>query len=385
MVGIREVSGFELSEIGTFTGVLRHLRLSKPAEYARRMTLPNSKGLRRLLRILVVFSAALATGLGFAGLLAWQMMVNMPGTSHSGPLPTLTEGQNQLKDELRSHVEHLASGIGLRSIYHPKELARAALYLKEQVGSYGYEVNEHSFPTRGSLTPNLEVTLKGTSSTLGGEIVVVGAHYDTTQRSPGADDNASGCAAVLALAKQFAGSPQARTIRFVLFPNEELPTGGTPEMGSWIYAKKCRADGDRIVAMLSLETIGYYTDAPDSQKYPPPLSSLYPSTGNFVAFVSRFQDRGLVKRCVGAFRDAAKFPSEGAALPEAIRDIGRSDHSAFWKEEYPALMVTDTANFRNPNYHRATDTVETVDFERLARVVDGLAGTIRRIAADVQN
>lgn len=334
--------------------------------------------LRKLLRAVLIFAAvAIASLIGFA-LYCHAAMIRMPGASFSGSLPAPTESQQQLAAELRETVAHLASDVGKRSIYHPRELAEAALYLKQQLGSLGYTVIDHSFPSKGSLTPNLEATLKGASHPE--EIIVVGAHYDTTQRSPGADDNASGCAAALSLAKRFADKPQPRTIKFVFFPNEELPTGGTPEMGSWIYAEKCKAAGDNIVAMLSLESIGYYTDAPDSQKYPPPLSSLYPSTGNFVAFVSRYHDRALVKQCVRAFRESAQFPSEGAALPEFIRDIGRSDHFAFWRCGYPALMVTDTANFRNPHYHRATDTPETVDCDRMARVVEGLQQVITELA-----
>ncbi|MFO0861452.1 MAG: M20/M25/M40 family metallo-hydrolase [Phycisphaerales bacterium] len=327
----------------------------------------------------VVMLALVFSGAGLLGY-AYSAMIAMPGTSFQGPLPTSTPAQARLAVELRATVERLASGVGLRSMYHPKQLAQAAMDLKEQLASLGFEVNEHSFPTKGSLTPNLEVTIPGT--TRPAEIVVVGAHYDTTQRSPGSDDNASGCAAIVALARMLKESPQPRTIRLALFPNEELPAGGTPEMGSWIYAKKARAAGDNITAMLSLEMLGYYSDAPGSQKYPAPLSSFYPSTGNFIAFVSNYDNRALVKRCVGAFREQASFPSEGAALPNAIRDVGRSDHWGFWKEGYPALMITDTANFRNPNYHRATDTPDTLDYDRMARVVEGLASVIKALARD---
>lgn len=334
----------------------------------------------RTFRVLALLACSLALFAFIAAAYFYSAMIAMPGSTFTGPLPPLTESQKQLATDLRTTVTHLASDIGKRSIYHPKELAESALYLKEQLAAAGYEVDEHSFPTKGSLTPNLEATLKGTSHP--DDIVVIGAHYDTTQRSPGADDNASGCAAILALARSFNDKPQPRTIRFVLFPNEELPTGGTPEMGSWIYAEKARADGDHIVAMLSLEMIGYYSDAPGSQKYPAPLSLFYPSTGNFIVFVSRFDDRALVKQCVGAFRSVASFPSEGAALPAVIRDIGRSDHASFWRIGVPALMVTDTANFRNPNYHSATDTPDTLNYLHAARVVEGLEGVIRALAAD---
>lgn len=335
-----------------------------------------------LRRVTIWFCALLSCCLLilFATLLyCYGSMISMPGSTFAGPLPPLTESQRTLAQDLRTTVTHLASDIGKRSIYHPKELAQSALYLKEQLQAAGYEVNEHSFPTKGSLTPNLEATLKGTS--LPNDIIVIGAHYDTTQRSPGADDNASGCAAILALARSFKDQPQPRTIKFVLFPNEELPTGGTSEMGSWIYAKKARASGDNIIAMLSLEMLGFYTDAPNSQKYPAPLSSFYPTTGNFIAFVSNYDNRALVKQCVSAFRTNAHFPSEGAALPNFIRDVGRSDHYGFGKEGYSALMVTDTANFRNPNYHTAKDTPDTLDYDSMARVVEGLEQVLKSLAA----
>ncbi|MBX3381604.1 MAG: M20/M25/M40 family metallo-hydrolase [Phycisphaeraceae bacterium] len=338
-----------------------------------------SPRIRRYSRLLAFVGASLTLFLIIAAGYFYFAMIAMPGSTFAGPLPPLTESQKALATDLRTTVTHLAATIGKRSIYHPKELAESALYLKEQLTAAGYEVNEHSFPTKGSLTPNLEATLKGTSHP--NEIVVIGAHYDTTQRSPGADDNASGCAAILALARSFKDNPQPRTIKFVLFPNEELPTGGTSEMGSWIYAKKARAAGDNITAMLSLEMLGYFTDASNSQKYPAPLSSFYPTTGNFIAFVSNYDNRALVKQCVRAFRAGAQFPSEGAALPNFIRDVSRSDHFGFGKEGYHALMVTDTANFRNPNYHSVKDTPDTLNYDSMARVVEGLRAVLINLAS----
>lgn len=338
-----------------------------------------SPRIRRYFRTLAFVGASLTLFLIITAGYFYSAMISMPGSTFAGPLPPLTESQSALAADLRTTVTTLASGIGKRSIYQPKELAESALYLKHELEALGFQVNEHSFPTKGSLTPNLEATLQGTSRP--NEIIVIGAHYDTTQRSPGADDNASGCAAVLALARSFKDNPQPRTIKFVLFPNEELPTGGTSEMGSWIYAKKARANGDNITAMLSLEMLGYYTDAPNSQKYPAPLSFFYPSKGNFIAFVSNYDNRALVKDCARAFRTNTQFPSEGAALPNFIRDVGRSDHWGFWKEGYPALMVTDTANFRNPNYHGPKDTPDTLDFDSMARVVEGLEQVLKSLAS----
>jgi hypothetical protein len=162
----------------------------------------------------------------------------------------------------------------------------------------------------------------------------------------------------------------------VAFVNEESPYAHTEEMGSWVYARRCRRRGENVTAMLSLETIGYYSDAPGSQKYPPPVGLLYPSKGDFIAFVGNTRYGGLVRQAVAAFRRHELFPSEAGALPEAIPSIGFSDHWSFWQEGYPALMVTDTAPYRYPYYHTSEDTVGQVDFERTARVVRGLKSVV---------
>ncbi len=305
-------------------------------------------------------------------------MIRMPGRSFRGSLPTLTDTQREIATDARRHVGELAASIGYRSTFHPRQLAHAAQYLKGELESLGYQVKDHSFPSRGSPAPNLEAVLTGT--TWPAEIVVVGAHFDSFQGTPGADDNASGVAGVLALAKMFANKPQQRTVRFVLFPNEEPPAFQQSDMGSLVYAKACRAANDRVVAMLSLETIGYYKQTPGTQKYPFPMALLYPSEGNFIGFATNFSNRELLKECVRVFRSSANFPSEGAALPEGIPGVGWSDHWAFWQVGYPAVMITDTALFRNPNYHTASDTMDTLDFDSMARVIEGVASVLLHIA-----
>lgn len=227
--------------------------------------------------------------------------------------------------------------------------------------------------------PNLDVTVPGTSRP--SEIVLIGAHFDTFQGTPGADDNASGVAATIELARRFADRPQPRTLRFAFFVNEEPPAFQTQDMGSWVYAKKCKAEGEQIKAMLSLETIGYYTSQPRSQKYPPVLAAFYPDRGDFVAFVGNVSSRSLVKQSIASFRARNVFPSEGAALPEGVPGVGWSDHWAFWQEGYPAIMVTDTAPFRNPNYHNVGDRPDTLDYGAMARVVDGLEAVILDLSA----
>jgi Zn-dependent M28 family amino/carboxypeptidase len=213
-------------------------------------------------------------------------------------------------------------------------------------------------------------------------VVVVGAHYDSVEGgTPGADDNASGVAGLLALARRFGKTPSARTLRFVAFANEEPPYFQTEEMGSLVYARGCAARGERVVAMLSLETMGMFSEAPGTQHYPFPFDALSPSTGDFLAFVGNVRSTKLVRDAVATFRRTRMLPAEGAAVPDLAPGVGWSDHWSFWQTGVPALMVTDTAPFRNANYHEESDTPETLDYRKLARAVVGLAAVIEALAA----
>jgi hypothetical protein len=311
--------------------------------------------------------------------LAGWTLLRLPGRSYRGPLPDADEPLRQLAADLRRRVTFLAEEIGERNVQRfPRELDRAAAYIEADLSEAGYEVRRQAYEVDGTTCFNLDVEIPGRARA--DEIVVIGAHYDTVPRSPGANDNGSAVAAMLSLARKFAESTPDRTLRCVAFVNEEAPYGHTEQMGSWVYARRCRARGEKVTAMLSLETIGYYTDAPGSQKYPRPIDLIYPSTGNFITFVGNTRYGTLVRQVVGAFRRAERFPSQGGALPEYFSDIGRSDHWSFWQEGYPALMVTDTANFRYPHYHTPQDTVDKIDFERTARVVRGLGGVIHELA-----
>jgi Zn-dependent M28 family amino/carboxypeptidase len=230
----------------------------------------------------------------------------------------------------------------------------------------------------GKICENIEAEVRGRERP--DDIIIIGAHYDSVQGSPGANDNASGVAATLALARRFADTSSACTLRFVLFANEEPPLFQTEHMGSRVYAKRSRERGENIVLMLCLETIGYYSDEPGSQHLLFPLNLIYPSTGNFIAFVGNVENGFLVQQLVGSFRQQAQFPSEGGALWDLIPGVGWSDHWAFWKEGYPAVMVTDTAPFRYPAYHSPADRPELVQYERMARVVSGLQAVIVEMA-----
>ena len=305
-------------------------------------------------------------------------MIRMPGRSHRGLLPPLTNKQRALTQELHFHVQTLAGQIGERNVFHHDRLVMAADYIRGTLAGAGYEVRLQPFEVAGKICENIEAEVRGRERP--DDIIVIGAHYDSVQGSPGANDNASGVAATLALARTFAKTAPARTLRFVSFANEEPPFFQTTDMGSCVYARRSRERDENIVLMLSLETIGYYSDERGSQQLLFPLNLIYPSTGNFIAFVTNVENGHLVQQLVGSFRQQAEFPSEGGALWESIPGVGWSDHWAFWKEGFPAVMVTDTAPFRYPAYHSNADKPELVQYERMARVVSGLQAVIVEMA-----
>lgn len=306
-------------------------------------------------------------------------MTGMPGSSWSGPLPPLTGKEQLIHDNLKRHIAALAGRIGERNVWRPEALAAAEAYIHKTLEDAGYAVNIQSFTSRGLTVNNLEAVLPGHGAA--DEIIVIGAHYDSVAGSPGANDNASGVAALLELARLLAGTTLPRTVRFVAFANEEAPFFYGDEMGSNRYAARARAQGERIEAMLSLETIGYYTDQLASQRYPFPFSLFYPDTGNFVGFVGNLSSRQLVRRAIGAFRASTPFPSEGVAAPSGMEGVHWSDHWSFWQAGYPAIMVTDTALFRYSHYHAATDTPEQLDYTGLARVTGGLVEVVGALAS----
>jgi Zn-dependent M28 family amino/carboxypeptidase len=312
---------------------------------------------------------------GYVGYATW-----MPGASFSGPRPERSPEREALQLRLRTHVEKLAREIGARNLDEPLNLRAARDYIGEVLAPFARSPEQlrlEDVGAAGGYAQNVILDIPGTK---GSSIVVVGAHYDSCGTSPGANDNGTGVAAALELAGRFSGTPAANTVRVVLFTNEEPPFFKRPGMGSRVSARNARSQGERIVAMLSLETMGYYSDSPGSQKYPWPLGLLYPSRGNFIAFVGDLGSRTLVHESIRSFREAVDFPSEGAALPSTFPGVDWSDHWAFRQEGYPAIMVTDTAVYRDPHYHQPTDTSERLDYEGLAVVTEGLERVIRRIA-----
>lgn len=301
------------------------------------------------------------------------VLIGLPGRSYRGALPPLTSEQVALRDRLIRHVEMLAGVIGERNIYRRGSLDRAAGYIEEQFASNGHRPASHEYDVSGVTVRNIDCALGAAAQ----NTLLLGAHYDSVTACPGANDNASGVAALLELSRLLAARGRTGQIRFVAFVNEEPPFFMTDLMGSRVYARRCRARGDNIDAMFSLETIGYYSTTPGSQQYPGPalFHRLYPETGDFIGFVSNFASRALLRRAGREFRRRASFPSEGVSAPADIPGIGWSDHWSFWQENYPAVMITDTAPFRYPHYHQRSDTPDKLAYDSFARVVWGLSET----------
>jgi len=279
--------------------------------------------------------------------------------------------------DLERYLEVLSGTIGERNLGAPESLEGAAVWIESTLsgGNIGYTVERHVYSVDGTEVRNLIAELPGTKRR--DEIVVIGAHYDTVPGSPGANDNGTGVAALLALARAFAGDPQERTVRFAAFVNEEPPYFQTEDMGSFVYARRCRGRKEKIAGMLALDTIGYFVDTAGSQRLPEGADDSFPVRGDFLAFVANEDSRFLADRAETAFQAASSVPAVTGVFGEGVPEAGWSDHWSFWQFGYPAVLATDTAPFRYPHYHRATDTAGRIDLERFTKAVKGLEGVIR--------
>ena len=303
-----------------------------------------------------------------------NQLMSMPGRSYAGALPPLTDAENEVSLKVKQHVEELATKIGERNADNMEQLNAAADYLEKGLQQSGYTVKSQEFAVGDKKFRNLIAELKGKSA----KTLIIGAHYDTASGSPGADDNATGCAATLELARLFANRQTEHSVRFVLFSNKE--TSIVADMGSKHYAEECREHADQLLGMISIDAIGYYADNAGSQKYPQPFQLFFPDKGNFVAFVSDTTSRPLLVDLIGLFRDdSTTFPSEGLTAPSFIRGVDWSDQRNFWTAGYSALMVTDTAPYRNPQYKKSGDLPATVNFDNTARVVVSLNRALQRL------
>jgi Zn-dependent M28 family amino/carboxypeptidase len=278
--------------------------------------------------------------------------------------PLLDNLQSHVKEIARPRDPYLANG----GHFYVQE------YIRQELAQWG-EVEVHEFQVRAKTHQNFILDLPNDTNTQKPPILI-GAHYDAVIGSPGADDNATGVAVLLELARIFAAEPGHYPLRLVAFDLEEYNL-----LGSFCYASKLRRQKQRLRLTISLEMLGYCDHNPGSQQYPPGLNFFYPSKGDFIALI------GNLPTLLDLIHISHHVKNTGIPcewLPVAIRglllpDTRRSDHAPFWDNGYSAIMVTDTANLRNPHYHQPSDTIDTVDFEFLTGVLKGLATGIRNI------
>ena len=264
-------------------------------------------------------------------------------------------------------------GFSPRNETHPENLDRAAAWIRRELEDAGGRVEDQPFKARGAVYRNA-IAHFGPER---GERIVVGAHYDAAGPYPGADDNASGVAGLLELARLLGETPPPAHIELVAFTLEEPPSFTSPAMGSAVHAASLKERGVALRAMIALEMIGYFTDAPNSQQYPVSiLKLLHPTRGNFIGVVGKLGQGTLVRRIRNAMRRASPLPVRSISAPVSLPGVDFSDHRSYWDVGYEAVMITDTAFYRNPNYHTEHDTPETLDYGRMARVVQGIYGAV---------
>ena len=282
---------------------------------------------------------------------------------------------------LRSVVTMLAREIGVRTYRDLDRLERTVQYVSGEFAAAGLAVSTQSFTYDGKTYRNVIAELKGSRSPE--KVLVIGAHYDTVRTTPGADDNASGVAGLLGLARLLANRPPGSTVRFVAFALEEPPVYRSQNMGSYHYAKSLKETEAEVEGMICLEMIGYFSDREGSQHYPVPfMNRAFPKTGSFIAMVGNRRSKTFTMKIAGSFRKATDLPLVTLNAPAIVVGIDFSDHWSFGKFGYPAFMVTDTAFYRNLNYHAPTDLPETLDYDRMAKVVEGLQAAVEEWSTD---
>jgi len=308
-------------------------------------------------------------------LVAW-FWVTQPVRASPRPV---ANGAGASPIRLAARVRRLAEDLVPRDFTHVENLDRAAAYITGELEAAGAKVTEQPFSIEGRVYRNV----LGAFGPETPERIVVGAHYDTDGPLPGADDNASGIAGLIELAALLAPAKLPLRVELAAYSLEEMPFFGSAEMGSAVHARSLREAGARLRAMICLEMIGYFSAARGSQAFP--LSALklfYPDTGDFIAVVGRLRDAGLVRRVKRAMRSASELSVHSINAPRSLPGVDLSDHASYWNAGYPAVMVTDTAFYRNERYHTAEDTPATLDYERMAKVVEGVAGAVRDLAGE---
>ena len=320
------------------------------------------KLIRSALRILIAVALVL--------FIAWGI-VAQPSFRRN---PVSTEKVDPAR--LRRHVEQLSREFHPRNFLHPENLDRCAEYIALHFGQAGAAVEIQPFTVAGRQFRNVI----GRFGSGCGPRIIVGAHYDACGDTPGADDNASGVAALLELAFLLGRHPPARDVELVAWSLEEPPFFKTDSMGSAVHARSIAAGKTNILGVIVLEMVGTFSDRWGSQAYPVPLLHLiYPNRGNFIGVIGRWDQGEWIKAVKTGMQGRTSLPVYSIRAPVQVPGIDLSDHLNYWLLGLPALMVTDTAFYRNPAYHSPDDTAERLDYDRLADVVVALAAALHNL------
>jgi Zn-dependent M28 family amino/carboxypeptidase len=285
---------------------------------------------------------------------------------------------HSLQNRLYAHVNVLSNEFGPRNLQHYSALMKTSDYIARQMTQHNINFSTQQYCYGKKSIKNLISEKLGEDKA--DEIIIVGAHYDTVLDSPGADDNATGIACLLELVRMLHNYDMNRTLRFVAFTLEEPPFFGSEQMGSNVYAKSCKERDENIVAMIALEMLGYYKEKRRSQKYPlPDMKGHYSDKGNFIAIVGNNHSRQLGIDFAEQTKEASLVKTRAIIPNSPIHGIDLSDHSSFWKYNYPAIMITDTAFYRNPHYHESSDTIDKLNFRYFTRLVFSLAYALKQL------
>ena len=278
-------------------------------------------------------------------------------------------------EDLESHVKALTKTTNYRNYSNITSLNEAAHYVKTQFELLNLPVQEQSYKVGNETYKNI-ISYYGPKD---GKRIIIGAHYDVCGDQDGADDNASGIAGLIEIAKQFQKYKPTTKYRFefVAYTLEEPPFFRTEHMGSHVHAKSLHDNNVAVSAMISLEMIGYFSEAPKSQEYPIGiLKWFYPTKANYIAVVGKFGSGKLTRKFKKGIKKGSTIPVRSINAPSSITGIDFSDHLNYWKFNYDAIMITDTSFFRNKNYHQTSDTIETLDFDKMSQVVKGVTYTL---------
>lgn len=285
--------------------------------------------------------------------------------------------REEIRANLLAHLKYLSVDLGDRSVYLPQNLKAAEDYVFQCFTRMGYTPWRQTFIYQRQEVSNI---IAGDQQA--GGYYILGAHFDTVAGTPGADDNASGVAVLLEVARLARNLTLPRAWTFIGFTTEEPPAYFTPYMGSRFYAKKARKQRDKILGMLCLESVGYYRQEPGSQSLPITLRFMgYPTTGNFIGLISNRPSKPLLQRLEAAIKQGCRLPTATLAAPlggHLLPEVRLSDHANFWDEGYPAIMLTDTAFMRNPHYHGPGDVLENLDLDNMTELTLGLVNFLRR-------